>query len=303
MNRTTVLWGIILILVVALGVSIWWGLNRSTKPVAVIGQGTDQVVITEEEWINQLKKQYGRQVLEDMINRRVVFLQAQKASISVRPEDVEAELREMKAGYPNDAAFYEAIRQQLGLTPEELRKDIEFYLLWEELATQGVKVSEEQMRAYYEQNKERFVEPARAHVFQILVPTLEEAQQVLNELDAGVPFEEVAKRRSTDKATAGHGGDLGQVELDAGYLPSNVAAAAKTLPLNQVSAPLPVEGGYAIIKVTERTPARQRPFEEVKNTIRRELALSQVGSLQAVLDRLEAQVGVKQEPPFDTVIN
>lgn len=303
MNRTTVLWGIILILVVALGVSIWWGLNRSTKPVAVIGQGTDQVVITEEEWINQLKKQYGRQVLEDMINRRVVFLQAQKAGISVRPEDVEAELREMKAGYPNDAAFYEAIRQQLGLTPEELRKDIEFYLLWEELATQGVKVSEEQMRAYYEQNKERFVEPARAHVFQILVPTLEEAQQVLNELDAGAPFEEVAKRRSTDKATAGHGGDLGQVELDAGYLPSNVAAAAKTLPLNQVSAPLPVEGGYAIIKVTERTPARQRSFEEVKNDIRRELALSQVGSLQAVLDRLKAQVGVKLEPPFDTVMN
>lgn len=303
MNRTTVLWGIILILVVALGVSIWWGLNRSTKPVAVIGQGTDQVVITEEEWINQLKKQYGRQVLEDMINRRVVFLQAQKAGISVRSEDVEAELRVMKAGYPNDAAFYEAIREQLGLTPEELRKDIEFYLLWEELATQGVKVSEEQMRAYYEQNKERFVEPARAHVFQILVPTLEEAQQVLNELDAGASFEEVAKRRSTDKATADHGGDLGFVELDAGYLPHNVAAAAKTLPLNQVSAPLPVEGGYVLIKVTERTPARQRPFGEVKNDIRRELALNQVGSLQAVLDRLKAQVGVKLEPPFDAMMN
>jgi len=303
MNRTTVLWGIILVLVVALGVSIWWGLNRSTKPVAVIGQGTDQVVITEEEWINQLKKQYGRQVLEDMINRRVVFLQAQKAGIAVRPEDVEAELREMKAGYPNDAAFYEAMRQQLGLTPEELRKDIEFYLLWEELATQGVKVSEEQMRAYYEQHKARYVEPARARVFQILVPTLEEAQQALNELDAGVPFEEVAKRRSTDEASAVHGGDLGKVELDAGYLPSNVAEAAKTLPLNQASAPLPVEGGYVIIKVTERTPARQRPFEEVKNDIRRELALNQVGSLQAVLDRLKAQVGVKLEPPFDTVMN
>lgn len=41
----------------------------------------------------------------------------------------------------------------------------------------------------------------------------------------------------------------------------------------------------------------------MKNTIRRELALSQVGSLQAVLDRLKAQVGVKLEPPFDTVIN
>jgi foldase protein PrsA len=47
--------------------------------------------------------------------------------------------------------------------------------------------------------------------------------------------------------------------------------------------------------VIDRKEALQLSFEEVKEDIRRELALAQVESLDAVLERLKQTVGVRIE--------
>ncbi|MCF6094679.1 peptidyl-prolyl cis-trans isomerase [Microaerobacter geothermalis] len=281
--------GIIILLVFVLGLSIGYFLpDRKEKmdvPVASVGDE----IITELMWLNQLKEDYGEQVLQDMIDRKVVFSEANRLGITVSDKEIEQEIQKMRKAYENDEQFLNSLKEQSGTTLEQLKEDMRYYLTWEKLATKDVVVSDPEIEEYYNNNLYLFQEPEKVHAWQIVVSTEEEAKQVIRELEEGTDFSTLAKERSMDLLTANQGGDLGFISLNDSYFDPSFLEVAFSLKEGEISSPIPVEKGFVILKVTEKVKERIIPLDEVKDTIRKEIALSQVPSLPQVLDQLRKQ--------------
>ncbi|MBI2501713.1 MAG: peptidylprolyl isomerase [Candidatus Latescibacteria bacterium] len=102
-------------------------------------------------------------------------------------------------------------------------------------------------------------------VARILVATREEAEAAHAELQAGRPFEEVARARSLDRQTAEKGGDLGRYyAFD--EISDQIFARIFALEVGAVSAPFRTPQGYEIGKVLDK---RQVDFEQYRPIVQR----------------------------------
>ncbi len=148
-------------------------------------------------------------------------------------------------------------------------------------------VTDADVRAQYEKS---VTDSCASHRFvsHILVPTEADAQEVAAQLAQGNAFEVVAAARSTDTASGRQGGDLGC--LDGQQLDPAFAAAANSLPLGQVSAPVQSQFGWHLILVRDIFEAV--PFDAVKEGIRNDLETSDPAGRRA-LERLMRQARVK----------
>lgn len=294
MNNVKMLWGLVGALVLLLAVVTWsWYKEAQTlQTAAVVGDRT----ITEAEWVTTLKQKYGKQVLSDLVDRQVVFQEAKRLGITLDPKRIDDEIAKIKESYSSEEDFQTSLKQQAGTSLEALRQEITYQLLLEDLATKDIAINENDLLDYYNKNKEKYVKPMQARVWQIVVASLEEAKQVQRELKNGANFSTLAKERSIDSLTAANGGDMGWVLMTDNSVADNLKETISSIKLNEESNPVPLpKNQYAIIRVIDRKEAAEPEFAEVKEQIRRELALAKVESLDDVLERLKEAVGVKLE--------
>ena len=287
------MWGLVGALVLLL-LSVSWAWSQSNsrfQAAAVVGEKT----ISEAEWIAVLKQKFGRQVLQDMINREVVFQEAEKLGIVMEPKQMEKELAKIRESYgvETDEELEAELVRQVGTNLEALKQELSYQYLLRELATREITVSEEQMLEVFHNNPERFYQPLRVHLWQIVVASRAEAEQVRSELKAGANFETLAKERSIDSVTSASGGDMGWVMPEKSPLPDEAAAVIAELEEGEISHPVPIPDGYAIFRVTDIREPKQLTFAEAKEDLRREMALAQVESLDDVLERLRESAGVE----------
>ncbi|HWP00271.1 MAG TPA: SurA N-terminal domain-containing protein [Methylococcus sp.] len=173
-----------------------------------------------------------------------------------------------------------AITQYYQSHPEEFQSpetvSVSFLTLNLDDVAKSVQVTEEELKAYYEEQKESFTSAERRRVSHILVsadfskPDEEKAAlakitQIRERIAQGEDFAKLAKELSDDKASAEKGGDLGYVVK--GSLEPNLERVALSLAKGAVSDPVKTSFGYHLITVTELIPATTRSFEEMKNEI------------------------------------
>lgn len=94
---------------------------------------------------------------------------------------------------------------------------------------------------------------------------LKTAQDIKKKLDGVAVFSEVARAESEDPETAARGGDLGYVMR--GVAPPDFEKAAFSLPVGEISEPIYTEGGYNIIRVSEKRAAEPPDFERFKDEL------------------------------------
>ena len=105
----------------------------------------------------------------------------------------------------------------------------------------------------------------------------------LKELKEGSSFEAAAAEHSTDRYTAPYGGDLGFVNDQHENVPAEYLEKAEQLKENQwVDEPIKTSQGYAIIQLKEKLPGQAFTYSEVKNQIRRQIAMDQLGDKASV---------------------
>lgn len=145
---------------------------------------------------------------------------------------------------------------------------------------QSVSVPESQLRATYANSMDNFRTPERVRARHILVMTqgkpeseknnlLKKAQDLLKQVKSGGDFAEIAKKNSDDPGSAARGGDLdffvrGQMVPEF----EKFAFSAKT---NDISEIVTTQFGYHIIQVTEKQAPTVKPFDEVKESIAKQL--------------------------------
>ncbi len=148
---------------------------------------------------------------------------------------------------------------------QELRKRLVVESFLKKKVEAESKVSDEDMKKFYEQNKDKFKSGEQIKASHILVKTEKEAKEVLAKLKAGGNFEELAKKSSVDSSAA-KGGDLGW--FGKGSMVPAFEKAALALKDGQISDVVKSDFGFHIIKLTGKRAAGIRPFDEVKEQIK-----------------------------------
>ena len=134
-------------------------------------------------------------------------------------------------------------------------------------------VSEEAIKARYDQAVKEFVPTEEVHARHILVETEEGARAVIADLNRGSDFAELAKTRSKDPSGASNGGDLGYF-TQKDMVPEFTAAAFAMRPGEVSKTPVKTQFGYHVIKVEDKRMASIPPYDQAKQVIAQQLAES-----------------------------
>ena len=126
-------------------------------------------------------------------------------------------------------------------------------------------VTEESVKAAYDQLVKDFKPVEEVHARHILVATEEEAKAVKAELDGGKPFEVLAMEKTTDPSGKQNGGDLGF--FSKGMMVPEFEAVAFTLEPGKISDPVKSQFGWHIIKVEEKRMSAPPPIEQLQQQL------------------------------------
>jgi peptidyl-prolyl cis-trans isomerase C len=121
------------------------------------------------------------------------------------------------------------------------------------------------------------------------------AEAALARVRKGEDFAAVAREVSEDPGSAPRGGDLGA--FGKGQMVPPFEQAAFALPAGQISGLVESPFGFHVIKVQERLPAGEIPFEPVKGQIKDHLA--QTRREKAVDDLVR---GLKEKAKIETYL-
>lgn len=150
----------------------------------------------------------------------------------------------------------------------------------------SIDITDEQARNFYTENLERWEGKETRKARHILVDNLEKAEALVTQLKNGADFARLAQEASKDTLTAEKGGDLGFFAH--GEMVSSFADAAFSLQQGVVSDPVKSPFGYHVIQVTDIRKPKNKSFAEVRTQIVTELQTQQAeGALYNTLADIE----------------
>lgn len=204
-------------------------------------------------------------VVRDLIVDRMLILKAYEDSGAQLPneavtERIQAIVADEFGG--DEARLTEMLRRNRMTKPEWIRHIRENMIVSAMRQLQVGKktvVSPRRVKEYFAEHMDEFAEEGGVRVRVILIPPAQgaaAAEAALAELKKGVPFEEVAKKYSSD-AKAKDGGDWGFVVPEATFAPA-VAEALRGLKVGEHSGILE-QGGYRSIVQKAEVRKGRRP--------------------------------------------
>lgn len=153
-------------------------------------------------------------------------------------------------------------------------------------------VTEEALQAAYDEAYGDAEPATEWNASHILVETEEEAQAVIERLEAGEDFAAIAKEVSTDTGSGAQGGELGW--FGPGMMVPEFEEGVAALEPGQVSEPVQSQFGFHVIRLDETRPLEPPALEAVRPELEAQL---QQEAVQAHLDELEAQGSVTRPEP------
>ena len=156
---------------------------------------------------------------------------------------------------------------------------------------------DETLRSLYDEDKELFTNPEQRSAQHILVEERELAESLLEEIQQGADFSELARIHSIDTSTKDSGGDLGYFERDI-MVPEFDKVVFK-MGIGELSKVVETDFGFHIIKLTEIQPENIKSFEESREQL---VSLHQKKAAQQKLYSLQEELGnLAYEDPLDFV--
>jgi len=220
--------------------------------------------------IQAIERQVQQSYLSELIRRAILDIAAEEMDVAVSNDEVGEQIDAIKEDLGTD--FAERLKES-GLDEERLELRVRYSLLQDKIRTEvagDMEATDAEIAAFYEANVADYIEKMRAH--HILVRDRSLAERISKRLQRApdnkvdVLFGRLARRYSTEKASAARGGDLGVTQ--AGELDQGFEAAAAELEIDEVSGPVKTRFGYHVIRVTERDVT---PLEQVSDAIAQQL--------------------------------
>jgi len=222
------------------------------------------------------RKQLDQQAVAFLVQRVELAQAAEDMDIEVTDKDVQARLDQIKKQYfAGDEKRYQKQLKQQGLTDAQVRRDVRANVISEKLfdaVTKDVKVTDADVKKYYEDNQAQYGTPESREVRHILVKTRAQANKLYDQLKAknGANFAALAKKYSQDPGSKDQGGKYNVVK---GQTVAPFEQTAFLLEKGQISRPVKTQYGYHIIQpLGETKPAKTQPLDKnLREQIRSQL--------------------------------
>lgn len=153
---------------------------------------------------------------------------------------------------------------------EQLKKELIVGRLLERTLREEIPVTEEEITAYYEANKDGYVVPDdMVHAYHILLSNRDAANDIRSKLRDGVPFEQVVHEANNDT--------LASIDWDWGYFTQNdvipdIAKVVFKMSPNTYSTPVQSDLGYHVFQVVDKLKKGDtKSLEMVREEIRMKL--------------------------------
>ena len=136
--------------------------------------------ITKEDLYAALVKDYGPATLDTLISNKIVELESEKQNIQVTDKEIQKELDTLYAQYGGKDALTEQLKAS-GTSVDAVKEDIVQYLETRKLVEPTIKITDEEINAYFEQNKDSFAQAEQVEASHILVKDKATAEEVSKE--------------------------------------------------------------------------------------------------------------------------
>lgn len=248
-------------------------------------------LLAEAEQIADAKERERRmakiqsQALDDMVNEELIVQAAEAAKIEVDSSEVQAALDEIKTNNKLDDAALQKVLAAQDFTMANYKADLRRQLLRmravNQLVAPKVTVTDEDVRARYDQMQRRSDSVASVRLSHILVklppnPTEQQvaaakdrAASAITRVKGGEDFAKVAAEMSDDAGTKATGGELGWFQR--GSINAEWEPVVFSMEKGDVRGPVVGPGGLEVFQVTETKKSEMKPFAELKDQIMREL--------------------------------
>lgn len=217
--------------------------------------------------------------LDQLIAGLLIHEQAAREGVAATAAEVDESWSRVRSSFTSEEAFQDYLTREAttvdGLR-EDLAREISRRKFLEHTLASKVVVTEDEMRAYYDENLERMQRPERVKLRHILIALPEKAtpeetaaartraEGLLARVRAGEDFAALAYESSEDESRA-RGGEIPWITR--GQTVPAFEQAAFDLGPGEVSEVVESPLGFHIIKVLDHEQARVTPFEEVKERI------------------------------------
>jgi len=220
----------------------------------------------------------GTAQYNDLKNRAVEYLvqryryaaDADNLDVTVSDKEVDDRMAEIvKTSFKGKQAELDKALKQQGITLEQAKAQLHDRILQEKLykkVTSDIKVSDAELKKYYDDNKAQFTQPPNRVVRHILVKSKAKADEIHQMLDDGGNFVKLAKQYSTDPGTKKNGGYL---TVSKGTTVPPFDKVAFELKTGKYSEPVKTQfGWHVILAVSDIKPEATTPYETLKDSIK-----------------------------------
>jgi peptidyl-prolyl cis-trans isomerase C len=252
----------------------------------------------------QQTEPFRSQLIENLIDRELLYQQAQQKNIKIRSVWVDRAVAELKQRLKRVATM-ESYLEMSGLNTDQLRERIRKGLIVRRLLRREVlnrvKVSESEMQAFYQQNPHLFRREEQVRARHILIKTrgkespehaLLQIQAIQAKLRQGADFA-VSALEYSDCPSKNRGGDLGYFTRD--QMVPSFSEAVFALAPGEISDIVTTRYGYHLIQLVDRRPPAQMAYKDVRKKIERTLRqLKEKKSAENYLAGLKRQAAIKR---------
>lgn len=223
--------------------------------------------ITKEDLASECLKRYGKDVLESIVNKHLIFQACQKSNIAITDGDVETEIEQMasKFGLPKDR-WLTMLERERDITPDRYRREIIWpTLALRRLANQQIVVTEDEIKKAFES-----AHGAKVKVRMISVSSKAKAEETRQRALADpAKFGDLAKEVSEDANTAAARGIIPPIRKHVGH--DEVEQAAFALKEGEISQVIPVANQYLILMCEKHLPesyVASTQMEQIRTQLR-----------------------------------
>jgi parvulin-like peptidyl-prolyl isomerase len=239
---------------------------------------------------------FAHSLFDTVVEEMILLERAREKKLTIDDEMVDKAIGELREQNKlQDEAAFKAALASAGLTEQALRDRYRHNMLLQRAVQSEIKpteITEPEVRERYEADKEKYRVPAKVELEQVFLPTaadgsdrrqvMRTAQGLVERVRGG------ADLRAEATLAGGEIQELGAIpEAD---LREELQALLKPLPDNGLTDPLEAAGGVQVVRLVRRIPAGYRPFEEVEESIRRQLSQTAYQEqTKGMVERLKAE--------------
>ncbi len=212
-----------------------------------------------------------QELLNQLINEKLMLQAARKEKITADKKEVMQVYNDRVKAFLKEGDYLQRLKQR-GLTKDMVLKSIEKDLLvakFKDGLASAVSVSEEELKGYYDNNRQGFAVAEQLRLSIIKTPDIEEAKKIKKDIDKGASFEEMANKYPAGHTGPGEG-ETGWITLDT--FPADMAKPITKIKAGTAGGPIKGREGYYIIKVLEKKEKKVQSFDEARENIKNILA-------------------------------